>query len=111
MVEYSKKIVRCNLCMHTFPREKDIIYSHPGYCSPNKTPLCPNCEKGHLWLIDMRINEEQLKKDKYDREHPSKKQIASDAAFNSDVSRPDRPPNFGTRLGKGFEILNGGIDE
>jgi hypothetical protein len=111
MVPYSEKIVRCNFCMHTFLREKDVEYSYSSHNSPDTVPLCPDCKKGHLWLINMRVNEEQLKKDKYNRKHPSKKQISSDAAFNSDVSRPDRSPNFGTRLKKGFEMLEGGSDE
>ena len=67
-MKYNKKIVRCNYCMRIFPRKEDVEYCFPG--SRSHGPLCFHCNKGHLWLIDTEVNEERLKKDKYDREHP-----------------------------------------
>lgn len=103
MVEYSKKLVRCNFCFGVFPKEKDTNYKNP-------TP-CPKCKKGHLWLLDMEVDEEQLKKDKYNREHPTHSENVKNAIHKSDRDMPDRAPNFGTRLGKGFEMLDGECDE
>jgi len=109
MVEYSKELVRCNFCMGIFARENDVEYSHPCNSSSKETPSCPICEKGHLWLLDMRIDEEQLKKDKEARANPPLRDKIRDGIYASDRDTPDRAPNFGTRLGKGFDML--GNDE
>jgi len=109
MVQYSDKTVRCNFCMATFPREDGIVYSFPGNADTNIVELCPECEKGHLWLLNLKVDEEQLKKDKEARANPPLRDKIRDGIYGSDRDLPDRPPNFGTRLGKGFDML--GNDE
>lgn len=107
MMKYSDKIVRCNLCMHTFPKEKDVKYSCSFGEKEDPKRLCSKCKKGHLWLIDIKVDEEQLKKDKIRHTNPSHSENVKNAIHKSDRDMPDRTPNFGTRLAQGFRMLDG----
>ncbi len=107
MIEYSDKTVRCNFCMYTFPRKKDVEYSCPFGEKKDPKRLCSKCKKGHLWLIDIRVDGEQLKKDKKNHANPSHSEKVKNGMHKSDIDMPDRTPNFGTRLEQGFRMLDG----
>ena len=104
MVRYSKDIVRCNFCITTFPRESGVDYYFPG----SKLPLikCPKCDIGHLWLFDTEVNEKQLEKDKYDREHPSLGEKIKNAIHLHDRPYTKPEPFYGTKLHDGFKMLS-----
>ena len=106
MIEYSKKVVRCNFCMKLFPRKKDIEYSHPSHSTPDEVLLCPECKKGHLWLVDMEVDKEQLEKDKYNREHPPHDEIIKNAIHKRERSYTKPEPPYGKKLSDGFFMLN-----
>lgn len=106
-MEYSNKIVRCNLCMYTSPREKGVKYSCSFGDKPDPKVLCPKCKKGHLWLMNIAVDKEQLKKDKKNHANPSHSENVKNAIHKSDRDMPDRTPNFGTRLAQGFRMLDG----
>lgn len=103
MMEYSKKMVRCNLCQNLISRDKDIKYS-AGYSDNIKVP-CPKCKKGNLWLFDIKVDKERMKKERYKLDNPTNGEKISNGMHRVDMDRPDRKINFGTRLQKGFEML------
>ena len=105
MAEYSKTAVRCNYCMATFPKEPGVEYS--CHWKDIKNPIkCPKCNKGHLWLFDIEVNEEKLKKDKYDREHPSRGERVKNALHlhGREYTKPEPP--YGSKLDDGFWLLD-----
>lgn len=102
---FSDEIVRCTVCMNIFPREKEVKYSYSGGPYLQKAVSCPKCKKGHLWLIDLRINQDRLARDKYDHEHPSHSDLTKDG-MHAHREEPIIPqPTFYERLKEGFRML------
>ena len=105
MAKYSETIVRCNYCMQTFPREPGIKYS--SSFESIKNPIeCPRCHKGHLWLFDIEVDEKRLKRDKYNREHPSHSERVKNAIHlhGREYTKPEPP--YGSKLDDGFWLLS-----
>jgi len=100
---YSKKIVKCSVCMSIFSREDGTEYSYTGSVSDVH---CPNCKTGHLWLFDTRIDKERMREERYKLDHPS----LSEKVSNGCHEHKDEiivPPSFWQRLKTGFKWING----
>ncbi len=102
-MKYSEKLVRCNVCQDLFPREKNVEYS-AGACDGIKIP-CSKCKKGYLWLFDIEVNEERMKRERKKLNNPTNGEKISNGIHKGNQNRPDRKANYGTRLEKGFKML------
>ena len=105
MIKWSDKIVRCNFCLATSPREPEVEYCHHSMEPGTKAIKCPKCNKGHLWLFNIAVNEEQLKKDKHNRENPSHGEKVKNAIHLHEREYTKPEPPYGTKLGYGFEMM------
>lgn len=97
----SKNWVRCNCCQHIFPRQKGIFYR-----DRLKRVPCPICSKGVLDYMSLKVNQKQLEKDRYNREHPSFREKCFNSCMKKEPSTYGRKMTFYQRLNYARELIS-----